>query len=111
MAKKLSNESPDTPEREAPIGAPVDASALAKTEATVATQVAAVVDTATTEPTPPELNETQAADVADAAAADAAAGKAERGEEIEPPDWQKPDYSGPLNIEQAEWRNTRLQRK
>lgn len=62
-------------------------------------------------PDPAALNETQAADVADAAAADAAAGKAERGEEIEPPDWQKPDYSGPLNIEQAEWRNTRLQRK
>ena len=110
MAKKLTNESPNTPEREATASAPVDAGAPAETEATVATQVAAVVD-ATPDPTPPELNETQAADVADAAAADAAAGKAARGEEIKPPAWQHHDYAGPLNIEQAEWRNTRLRRK
>lgn len=35
--------------------------------------------------------------------------KAERGEEVL--DWQKPDYSGPLSIEQAMWRNERMGRK
>lgn len=36
----------------------------------------------------------------------ASAAKAARGEEI--PEWQKPDYKGPLHGSQAEWRNTHL---
>ena len=46
---------------------------------------------------------------ADPDAAQEPAGKAVRGEEE--PDWQKPDYSGPLTIPQAEWRNTNIQQK
>lgn len=36
-------------------------------------------------------------------------GKAARGEEG--PAWRKPNYSGPLTIEQAQWRNQHIQRK
>ena len=38
----------------------------------------------------------------EAAAADQAASKAS------PPDWQQPDYLGPLDTEQARWRNEHL---
>ena len=36
------------------------------------------------------------------------AGKEARGEI---PDWQKPDYSGPLTCEKAEWRNKNIKTK
>lgn len=36
-------------------------------------------------------------------------GKQSRGEET--PDWQKPDYNGPLTCEKAEWRNKNIKQK
>lgn len=48
-------------------------------------------------------------DVVDAEEAAAEGGKADRGEEI--PAWQKPDYTGPLDIPQALWRNRDIRHK
>jgi peptidoglycan hydrolase CwlO-like protein len=60
-----------------------------------------------------EIAEAAAKEAADAAAAEAAAaGKAARGEKpAEKPAWQKPDYHGPITIDQAEWRSENIKAK
>lgn len=45
---------------------------------------------------------------------DGKGGKKDRGQQQDPADapaWQKPDYTGGLTIEQAEWRNAHLTQK